>query len=334
MQTGKFHQTGHIDTHDPCLYEQITSPWEVMASPVGPSGFGQSMTYLVTRRVILYFERFNGRLRLQGLSPPGFLALAIPVHTGEESIWWKTPLHRNGFPLMTPGGLDVEFSAAQSHFMILLDLGFVRDNLSSEAMQRIESAAQRHVLRAAPEAAERLGWMLGFLLREVMDQPGMLEHPATIRAVEQDLLYALACNIPESAPRRTGRGRRSREICIARAIDYVRSTDVAMTTVADLCAAARVSQRTLEYAFREAFGVSPLGFLHLRRFHATQKALRASDHKTAKVNEIAQANGFYQMGRFAVRYSALFGESPLQTLRRPPEEGEKPLLTFCGVGLK
>jgi AraC-like DNA-binding protein len=34
------------------------------------------------------------------------------------------------------------------------------------------------------------------------------------------------------------------------------------------------------------------------------------------VNEIAQRNGFYEMGRFAVRYKALFGESPSATLHR------------------
>ena len=42
---------------------------------------------------------------------------------------------------------------------------------------------------------------------------------------------------------------------------------------------------------------------------------------------------FYLMGRFAVRYKALFGESPSQTLQRPPEKGDRYLLHPADPGL-
>jgi len=90
--------------------------------------------------------------------------------------------------------------------------------------------------------------------------------------------------------------------------------------VSELCAVADVSQRTLEYAFRETVGISPLQFLQLRRFHATRRDLLAADRKTTTVLNIAYANGFYQMGRFAVRYKQLFNESPSQTLMGPPAQ--------------
>jgi AraC family ethanolamine operon transcriptional activator len=98
----------------------------------------------------------------------------------------------------------------------------------------------------------------------------------------------------------------------------LRYADAGSVTVADLCNVARVTQRTLEYAFREAFGLTPLGFIHLRRYQATQTDLLVAYSRSATVKEIAQSNGFYQMGRFAVRYRELFGESPSRTLNKPP----------------
>jgi AraC family ethanolamine operon transcriptional activator len=110
-----------------------------------------------------------------------------------------------------------------------------------------------------------------------------------------------------------------------RALEYLRSADTALLTVSELCAAACVTERTLEYAFRESIGITPLGFIQLRRYRAARKDLLAADDQTTTIRAIAQHNGFYQLGRFATRYKQLFGESPSDTLKRPPTQ------TRCGL---
>ena len=44
------------------------------------------------------------------------------------------------------------------------------------------------------------------------------------------------------------------------------------------------------------------------------------DPSEATVTRIVTDHGFWELGRFSVAYRALFGESPLETLRRPPEQ--------------
>ncbi len=64
----------------------------------------------------------------------------------------------------------------------------------------------------------------------------------------------------------------------------------------------------------------PHRYLVLRRMHLTRRRLALSSADTTTVTQIAMDYGFYELGRFAVYYRRLFGESPSTTLRRPPRE--------------
>jgi hypothetical protein len=50
-----------------------------------------------------------------------------------------------------------------------------------------------------------------------------------------------------------------------------------------------------------------------------RRALILADPHAKTVAEIATDHGFWEFGRFAVRYQHLFGEAPSVTLHRPPE---------------
>ncbi len=65
--------------------------------------------------------------------------------------------------------------------------------------------------------------------------------------------------------------------------------------------------------------MSPKRYLLLRRMHFARRALHDGSPGTRTVTEIAAQYGFWQFGRFAGEYKALFGEAPSATLHRPPE---------------
>jgi AraC-like DNA-binding protein len=84
--------------------------------------------------------------------------------------------------------------------------------------------------------------------------------------------------------------------------------------LAELCAATGVPERTLRDIFHSVLGVSPLKYLQLRRMRQVRVALHKSDKQDHSVKQIALASGFWELGRFAVEYKRLFGESPSETL--------------------
>ena len=66
--------------------------------------------------------------------------------------------------------------------------------------------------------------------------------------------------------------------------------------------------------------MGPIRYLTLRRMHLARRALLQADASTATVTQIVTDHGFLELGRFAVTYRALFGETPSMSLQRPPDD--------------
>jgi AraC-like DNA-binding protein len=102
---------------------------------------------------------------------------------------------------------------------------------------------------------------------------------------------------------------------LVRALDWLArhlSEPVQLERLADV---AGVRPRTLETHFKMFLGTIPLGWARrMRLTRARQQLLHAGAETT--VTDVALANGFSQLGRFAGEYRGTFGELPSATIRR------------------
>jgi len=89
-------------------------------------------------------------------------------------------------------------------------------------------------------------------------------------------------------------------------------------SLADLCAAAGVGKSTLYSAFHSVYGMAPLDYFHKRRLTEARSTLLNSAQRRGGVKLAALNVGLTELGRFAVEYRRLFGESPSFTLNRSP----------------
>ena len=131
----------------------------------------------------------------------------------------------------------------------------------------------------------------------------------------QDVLQ-LACDSGTGGPHTSSRERsRALQVCRAtRAYVEDRLAADVVPTIVDICSLLSVSERTLQYAFRTYVDMAPLAYLRLCRLNKVRAILRASDPLLTTVTAIAMRFGFFHLGRFAIAYRRLFGETPSATL--------------------
>ena len=136
---------------------------------------------------------------------------------------------------------------------------------------------------------------------------------ATITSFEQFIIGELLLYHPHNYSGALDRLERSilpRDV--KRAIDYIHAHFDEPLTISSIATTAGVAGRTLFKHFRDAHGISPMGFVRDLRFEkARQELLNGRGEKS--VTEVATRCGFSHLGRFAVEYRLRFGESPSQT---------------------
>ena len=101
---------------------------------------------------------------------------------------------------------------------------------------------------------------------------------------------------------------------VHRCEDFViRSPDFRVRLI-DLCRETEVSERTLQYAFQEILGVSPIHYLNQIRLHQVRRALSEASPQATTVSTEACRWGFWHFGEFTKAYKSLFDELPSETL--------------------
>jgi AraC-like DNA-binding protein len=103
---------------------------------------------------------------------------------------------------------------------------------------------------------------------------------------------------------------------VRRAAEFIDAHAGRPVTATEIAAAAGVTARALQYAFRRHYETTPTGYLRRVRLERAQRQLLAADPATgATVAEIARRWGWANPANFAAAYQKQYGVSPSHTLR-------------------
>jgi AraC-like DNA-binding protein len=142
-----------------------------------------------------------------------------------------------------------------------------------------------------------------------------MSRPLSAHALEQSLIDAMLECIDTPSVRAETTAMQHHRLIIRRFCEKLEQHPAKPLHVPETSHTIGVSGRTLRTACHEQLGVSPTQYLLLRRMNLARRTLQHSDPDVTTVTDVATDLGFWELGRFSVKYRQIFGETPSATLR-------------------
>lgn len=153
------------------------------------------------------------------------------------------------------------------------------------------------------------------MLRLVKERPEILVEDNAIRMMTDSILNLLLDVLNQTTPINEKTASKSNKTQgVRQVIDYLHYYANQTPTIAELCKVAKLSERNLQYGFKEYLGITPVRYLRLVRLNGVKRDLLLAHPKENRIVDIALKWGFIELGRFAGEYRQLFKELPSATL--------------------
>jgi len=267
-------------------------------------------------------ERWSCGMRVSCDRSPGYRAFTLPLELTGDVIWCGATLAR-GSVLRVDEPWEISTSGRFEYIAFAVNaaaLEEVEDQLSESGCRRGRSGNAVLAMGRTEALNRRLRSRLAALGEA---RP----HSAAADLAAEDLLH-LAAKLSAAPP--SGKVERvsppsRRRAAVRRIESYLEAHRGDLPSIPTLCSIAGVGERTLEYAFREQVGTTPVRYLKIRRLNGVRRELSAREVGPRDVATAAHRWGFLELGRFAGEYRSLFGELPSETLRRASPERAREL---------
>ena len=174
------------------------------------------------------------------------------------------------------------------------------------------------ILQPSPRLAKQLRRLHTQIWRLAETKSKILTHSEVARAMEQGLIQSLVACLTTASVRADGYARRHHARIMIRFEEILAEELGRPLRMPEMCELIAISDRTLRSCCAEFLGMSPIRYVLLRRLKEVRRVLRDAEPDAMQVADVAHRFGFTELGRFAGRYRATFGETPSTTLRRIP----------------
>ncbi len=254
----------------------------------------------------------------RGAPPPGFKTFGILTPRSPAIGFRNRQLDQEGIALF-PSGEEIDVYAPPGWGAF--EVSFT-ENLLESVSQRMGLPLLEDILVQKDFALchqKALGELKAWLQGMHQQFSAHLCNPFSKGFLEQfiaEFPRRFLKTMASSSPSTFRHSLRQRDRAIKKIKEFLTESPDVSPTIVDLCEVAKVSERTLEYAFQERYEMTPNTYLRFYRLNGVHKSLRAADPASTTVTKVATDWGFWHFGHFTSNYRKLFGQLPSDTLKK------------------
>ena len=296
-------------------FKEAAANWDLDFNLLSKNGFKAHLTICSNEHLQIARTSLNGKVDQNGLCPPGFRSFVVPLNFGSNFIWLNKKIEENPLLVFPKNGtLDSVSSFGFDVYVISIEEERLHELVEDRGYMNLP-----RILYSGDELKLHLDTNFKHQFHLLAEQ--FFNHFKSTINHSQKAENLLAHDIVDLLLNYLERGnvvvlsriQRKRDLAIKRASAYIQEHVHDQISISALCSSSGVSERTLEYAFRETYQISPKEYIKSLKLNKVRSELIKGVDK--KISTIAAKYGFWHMGQFAADYKRWFGELPSQTIQ-------------------
>jgi len=291
--------------------------WDLDYRQLETGRFSSELFMFGDETTIFGRAKLGRRLLQKGASPQGLITIGILVNP-KSRIRWRNYDITGDMLFIFPQGGELDSITHDDFDAFPLSISEESLNQVCESLELPDInvlISKNEVFHCDPhKLSEFRSWLLSVYHQLITDTTA-IRNTLYLRQIEQGLAHKLVKILTEHQQPAIKINLRKRDIALRTAENHIAESGIDVVTISELCSAVGVSERTLEYAFRERYNMTPKKYTLIHRLNNVRKQLRRAEPIVGHISGIAHQHGFWHMGQFSADYKKLFGELPSETLK-------------------
>ncbi|RQO63542.1 AraC family transcriptional regulator [Paucibacter sp. KBW04] len=302
------HQSKDVDDQAKAL-----NGWHQSYEQLGAGRFSGFARQIETPDGVLLREITNRSLR-EHISPPkDHIAIALPLRVDPGAVFAGRPLEANSLVFLNS---EQEYDLVSTGMLDLVGLCVSREmvarSLPPAKLAWLDKAERERSMVLNADIAQDVRSLLQVLNQQSVDPEALGGNDSVGRALSHTVAMAMSSDgieLTAVVPRRAD----TRMKVVNRAVDFMRANLHNDIGVAEICAAACTSRRSLQYCFEEFLRCTPQAYLRALRLNEARRTLKLSADQP--ITSVATTLGFSSASHFTRHYRLMFEELPSETLK-------------------
>tara|TARA_R110002050_G_scaffold57423_5_gene129210 strand:+ start:127886 stop:128887 length:1002 start_codon:yes stop_codon:yes gene_type:complete len=295
--------------------------WSQDYTQLDKGQFTGSVTSVACQGVQVFREAMNRSVDELASAPPNSYVIGLPTIIEGEALWSGSKLSKNSLITLDLND-ELLFRTSNSSE---ITAAVISEHRLEEYAERVEKIDLRPLMSKVnpvemlpPDIQSRLLATLYIgtehLAKNIEDG---ISHPNSWLHFE-DTVFNICIQALTTASNNNGRHHEYRvhRYIVKSVRELTLEQNYDPITIGDICKTLNISRRTLNHAFQQVLGITPVAYMRNIRLHKIRAELQYRSEQINNIACVASHWGFWHMSLFSRYYRELFGECPSETLER------------------
>lgn len=296
------------------LFKHAAAYWDLDFRLLSKNDFSSDLALYSNNNFQIGRTALRGKIEQKGLCPKGFRSFVIPVDYHNDFYWLNKKVSGNQLLIFPKNGiLDGVSDDNFDVYVVSIEEQYLRNTIDKLCYKNISKLLNENEQRLFID--KRFSGQFQLMASEFMQEcknGNLHDNPFFPEKVDH-IIHSLLRYLEHQNLSLKNVISRKRDIALGKSVEFINESIDDNINIATLCQLSGVSERTLDYAFKEKYQVSPKDYIKALKLHKIRSELLSSED--VKISSLAAQYGFWHMGQFAADYKKWFGVLPSQTKR-------------------